>query len=323
MRTVWARVGTEVLVCYARYRRVSGTFPAAFVRHNVRRPTRAYSDGIVMGRSLWSAIGLVGLLLMFLFGGAEALAQESETDLAKKTQNPVADLISIPFQNNTNFGIGPNDRTQNVLNVQPVIPVSLNSEWNLITRAIIPIINQPNLATSNDNTWGLGDVNVTVFLSPVNSGPITWGVGPGVQLPTGTDDATSTRKWTAGPSAVALTVQGPWVIGALVRQDWSFAGNSDRRSTSTALIQPFVNYNLSDGWYLTTSPIITADWEATNGNTWTVPVGGGFGKIQRIGKLPFNLSLAAYSNVVRPDLGADWTLRFSIALLLPKSIFNN
>lgn len=276
-----------------------------------------------MTRSLCSAVILAALLLMPLVVGFEALAQESETELAKKTQNPVADLISIPFQNNMNFGIGPNNRMQNVLNVQPVIPISLNREWNLITRTIIPIIKQPNLATSNEDTWGLGDVNVTAFLSPANSGPITWGVGPSVQLPTGTDDATGTRKWAAGPSAVALTMQGPWVVGGLVRQDWSFAGNSDRRSTSSALIQPFVNYNLPEGWYLTTSPIITADWEATNGNKWTVPVGGGFGKIVRIGKLPFNLQLAAYSNVVRPDPGADWTLRFSIALLLPKSIFSH
>jgi len=269
------------------------------------------------------AVSLAGLLLMSSGIAVEASAQESATELAKKTQNPVADLISIPFQNNMNFGIGPNHRTQNVLNVQPVIPISLNSEWNLITRTIMPIIKQPNLATSSDNTWGLGDVNVTGFLSPANSGPIIWGVGPSIQLPTATDDATGTRKWTAGPSAVALTMQGPWVLGGLVRQDWSFAGNSDRRSTSVALIQPFINYNLADGWYLTSSPIITADWEARDGNKWLVPVGGGFGKIQRIWKLPFNLQLTAYSNVVTPDPGPDWTLRFTIALLLPKSIFSN
>lgn len=276
-----------------------------------------------MSRKIYTAISLAGLLLMSLGIGVEASAQDSETELAKKTQNPVADLISIPFQNNTNFGIGPNNRTQNVLNVQPVIPISLNSEWNLITRTIMPIIKQPNLATSNDNTWGLGDVNATAFLSPANSGPVIWGVGPSLQLPTGTDDATSTRKWAAGPSFVALTMQGPWVFGGLVRQDWSFAGNSDRRSTSQALLQPFINYNLTDGWYLTSSPIMTADWEATDGNKWTVPVGGGFGKVFRIGKLPFNANWGYYANVVRPDPGADWTLRFQIALLLPKSIFGN
>jgi hypothetical protein len=276
-----------------------------------------------MKRSLCSAVTLAALLLMPLVVGFEALAQESETELAKKTQNPVADLISIPFQNNMNFGIGPNNRMQNVLNVQPVIPISLNREWNLITRTIIPIIKQPNLATSNEDTWGLGDVNVSAFLSPADSKPIIWGVGPSVQLPTGSDEATSTRKWAAGPSAVALTTLGPWVVGGLVQQVWSFAGNSDRRSLSQALIQPFVNYNLPDGWYLTASPVITADWEAADGNKWTVPVGGGFGKVFFIGKLPFNANCGYYANVVRPDPGADGTLRLQIALLLPKSIFSH
>jgi len=278
-----------------------------------------------MMRSLVAAISLVGLLLMSLGVGCEALAeekvQESETELAKKTQNPVASLISIPLQNRMNFGIGPNHRTQNVLNVQPVVPISLNSEWNLITRTIMPIIKQPDIATTNDNTWGLGSTLFTALLSPANSGSVIWGAGPAIQLPTTTDDQLGSRKWGAGPSVVVLTIQGPWVIGAISNQVWSIAGNNDRPNTSTFFTNAFINYNLSDGWYLTSSPIITANWEATSGNKWTVPVGGGFGKIQRIGGLPFNLSVAAYENVVRPDPGADWELRLQIALLLPKSLF--
>lgn len=280
---------------------------------------------MVMTRSLCFAINLTGLLLMPLGVGFEALAEEnaqdSETELAKKTQNPVANLISIPLQNRMNFGIGPNNRMQNVLNVQPVVPISLNSEWNLITRTIMPIIKQPDIATTNDNTWGLGATTFTALLSPADPGPVIWGVGPAIQLPTTTDDMLGSRKWGAGPSVVALTMQGPWVFGAIANQVWSIGGNNDRPNTSTFFTNAFINYNLSDGWYLTSAPIITADWEASNGHKWTVPVGGGFGKIQRIGKLPFNLSLAAYSNVVRPDPGADWELRLQIALLLPKSIF--
>lgn len=266
-------------------------------------------------------LAMVGLLLIAMSAEVPAWAGESSTDLAKKTQNPVADLISIPFQNNMNFGIGPNNRMQNVLNVQPVIPINLNRDWNLITRTILPIIKQPNLATTNEDTWGLGDMSVTTFLSPAGSGPFIWGVGPSVQLATGTDEVTSTRKWAAGPSFVGLTIQGPWVIGALVQQTWSFAGNSDRRDLSQALLQYFINYNLPNGWYLTSSPIITANWEAGSGDKWTVPVGGGFGKVFRIGKLPFNGNISAYANVVRPDPGPDWTLRLQIALLLPKSLF--
>jgi hypothetical protein len=250
-----------------------------------------------------------------------AVDEESDSELAKKTQNPVADLITIPFQNNMNVGNGPNHRTQNILNFQPVIPLSLNSDWNLITRTIMPIVKQPKLLTASEDTWDIGDVNFTGFFSPAKPSPFIWGVGPSIQLPTGTDDAVGTRQWAAGPSVVGLTMQGPWVVGALFQQTWGFAGNSDRRSQSAFLTQYFINYNLPDAWYLTTSPIITADWEAIKGNKWTVPVGGGFGKVFRIGKLPFNANLSAYSNVIRPDPGADWTLRMQIALLLPKSIF--
>lgn len=266
---------------------------------------------------------VIGALLAVFLLPTFGMAQESNSDLAKKIQNPIADLISIPFQNNTNFGIGPNHRTQNVLNVQPVVPFNLSADWNLVTRTIMPIIKQPNLTTANEDTWGLGDVNFSAFLSPANSGSILWGFGPNILLPTGTNEVTGTRKWAAGPSAVALTSQGPWVLGALVQQTWSFAGNSDRRNLSQALVQPFLNYNLPNGWYLSSSPIITADWQAPSGNKWTVPVGGGFGKVFRIGKLPLNGSCAYYANVVRPDPGADWTLRVQIAVLLPKSIFGN
>jgi hypothetical protein len=248
-------------------------------------------------------------------------AEESNSDLAKKTQNPVADLISIPFQNNMNFGNGPNNRTQNVLNFQPVIPISLSQDWNLITRTVMPIIKQPELPTTSENTWGLGATTFTAFLSPAKPGSAIWGVGPAIQIPTTTDNMLGSRKWGAGPSAVVLTMQGPWVLGVLANQVWSIGGSNDRPNTSAFLTQYFINYNLPDAWYLTTAPIITADWQASAGNKWTVPVGGGFGKVFRIGKLPFNANLSAYSNVVRPDPGADWTLRLQIALLLPKSIF--
>lgn len=272
----------------------------------------------------WLYLAMLMTLLFAVVGtGSSAQASESESELAKKTQNPVADLISIPFQNNINFGIGPHNRMQNLLNVQPVIPMKLNSEWNLVTRSILPIIKQPNLATSSDSIWGIGDLNVTAFLSPANSGSVVWGAGPSVQFPTATDDATGTRKWTAGPSAAVAVLQGAWVFGGLVRQDWSFAGNDDRRSTSTGLIQPFLNYNLPGGWFLMTSSTITVDWEARGGNRWTVPVGGGFGKVQHIGGFPFSLTAQAYANVVRPDLAPDWTLRFAMAILLPKSMFSH
>ena len=249
---------------------------------------------------------------------------EDDSELAKESQNPVADLISIPFQNNMNFGLEPNHRMQNVLNVQPVIPFHLTDNWNLITRTIMPIIKQPDLRTTSDDTWGIGDINMSLFFAPAKNEGLIWGLGPVLHFPTGTDEVLSTRKWAAGPSGVGLYIHGPWVVGLLANNLWSYAGNSDRKDMSQFLAQYFVNYNLPNAWYLTSAPIITANWEAEGkGNKWTVPVGGGFGKVFRIGKLPFNGSVAAFSNVVRPDDAADWTLRMQLAVLLPKSMFSN
>jgi hypothetical protein len=232
----------------------------------------------------------------------------------------VADLISIPFQNNFNFGVGPNNVTQYVLNVQPVIPFHMTEEWNLITRTILPIINQPSPAPGIQSEFGLGDLNASLFFSPRKPGALIWGVGPILTFPTATDTALGSGKWSMGPAGVVLTMRGPWVFGALVNQQWSVAGDSDRRSVSQMLIQPFVNYNLPHGWYLTSSPAITANWMADSGNQWTVPLGGGFGKLWRIGAvgLPVNTSLQAYYNVAKPQGAADWSIRFTVQFVLPK-----
>lgn len=247
-------------------------------------------------------------------GGGAAQSQE---ELAKAAQNPVAKLISVPFQNNFNFGVGPEQVTQYILNVQPVIPISLNEDWNLITRTIVPIINQPSPAPGISPASGLGDINPTVFLSPAKSGKLIWGIGPTMTIPTATDSQLGNGMWTAGPAVVALTIQGPWVVGALANQQWSFAGWGDE-DVSALLIQPFINYNLPNGWYLTSAPILTANWEADGGDKWTVPIGGGVGKIQRFGKLPLNLQLQAFYNVETPEYGPDWQLRIQVQFLFPK-----
>ena len=239
------------------------------------------------------------------------------TELAKQTQNPVADLISVPFQNNFNFGVGPRDVTQWVLNIQPVIPISLNRDWNLITRTIMPIINQPSPAPGVESAFGLGDINPTLFLSPVGSRSLIWGLGPTFTLPTATDSLLGSGKWSAGPAAVALTMQGPWVVGALANTQWSFAGWGDKYFAQT-LIQPFINYNFAHGWYLSSAPIITCNWEADSGDQWTVPVGAGGGKVLHLGRLPVNTQLQAYYNVATPDNGPDWQLRFQVQFLFPK-----
>jgi hypothetical protein len=260
--------------------------------------------------------------LTFDGDGILEAGEDEATELVRAAQNPVADLISFPLQNNTNFQVGPNGSTQNVLNIQPVVPFNLNEGWNLITRTIVPVINQPALYPGGDRECGLGDTNFTMFLSPVSSmgpGEILWGFGPSLEFPTATEDVLGTEKWSAGPSFVALTMKGPWVFGGLVRQIWSYAGDGDRASVNQMLLQPFINYNLPDNWYLTSSPIITANWQEDSSDQWTIPVGGGLGKLMFLGKLPVNVSCQAYYNVESPENGADWTLRLQVQFLFPKS----
>jgi len=248
---------------------------------------------------------------------SQAQAQD-DTELAKQTQNPIADLISVPLQSNFNFGAGSRDKMIYILNVQPVIPIKITEDWNMITRVIMPIINQPSLFPGADSATGLGDINPTFFFSPSKPGSLIWGLGPTFTLPTASDRLLGSGKWSMGPAGVALTIQGPWVLGALMNNQWSVGGWGDK-AVNAMLLQPFVNYNLPAGWYLTTSPILTADWKADKaGDVWTVPLGGGVGKLFRAGTHPINVQLAAYGNVAKPEFGPDWQLRFQVQFLFPK-----
>jgi len=239
-----------------------------------------------------------------------------EGDLARAAQNPIASLISLPFQNNMNFDVGPDDRVQNIHNIQPVWPFSLGKKWNLITRTILPVISQP--APGTDRTVGLGDLNFTGFFSPKKPGKVIWGVGPALVFPTATDDVLGTGKFSLGPSVVALTIKGQWVIGALASNVWSVSGNDDRADVNFFLMQYFINYNFPSGWYLTSAPIITSDWEAASGEQWIVPFGGGGGKVFRIGKQPMNINTQVFYNVETPTNGPKWQWRFQIQFLFPK-----
>ena len=260
---------------------------------------------------------LLTVMIMCLWS-ASTYAEQTAEELAKKTQNPVADLISVPIQNNLNFGLGPHNRAQNILNVQPVVPIKLTEDINLVTRTIVPIVRQPDLLKDSGSTTGLSDINLSLFFSPAKAGQLIWGLGPILEFPTATDEVLGTRKWSAGPTGVALTMQGPWVIGALANQVWSYAGNDDRKKVSRFLLQYFINYNFKGGLYLSSAPIITANWEATSGNKWVVPVGGGVGKLFRIHKQPINTQVQAFYNVQQTTFGPDWTLRLQVQFLFPK-----
>ena len=288
----------------------------------------------------------------------DAPAAADTAALAKAAQNPLSSMISLPIQYNLNLGAeryylddhslfkralarrfldneqGPDgvlrlrglakgwlsglekeDRTQQVINIQPVLPVSLG-KLNLINRFIIPLIDQP--LGEDDHEFGLGDIQYSMFLSPAQPGRVIWGVGPAISVPTATDDALGTGKWSAGPGVVALAMPGKWVVGALANNIWSFAGDSDRPEVNAMLIQPFINRNFKNGWYATTSPVITANWKADSDERWTVPVGAGFGKIFKVGDQAMNAQVGAYYNVEKPDGAADWNLRFQLQFMFPK-----
>jgi hypothetical protein len=249
-----------------------------------------------------------------------AAAEMSEEELAKLAQNPVGNLISVPFQDNVNLNYGPEKGTQNILNIQPVVPFSVGDDWNIITRTIMPIISMPALGPDTGSTNGIGDIQLTAFLSPANPGEWIWGAGPIVQFPTNSTAELGNRNWGLGPSFVVLHLDkgSPWVYGVLVNNTWSLTSNQQGGSYNNGLIQPFVNYNLEGGMYFTTAPIATVDWKAVGSQRWTVPVGGGVGKIFHLGKLPVNTQISAYYNVVRPDNGANWQIRAQVQLMFPK-----
>jgi hypothetical protein len=246
------------------------------------------------------------------------LGQESKEDLAKAAANPLADLMSFPFQNNLNMNYGEHNRNMNILNIQPVIPFA---GGKVITRTIIPIVSIPDFSTESGNySSGIADIVFSAFYVPETKG-LMMGLGPVIELPTG-GSTRGSQKWSAGPSLVLMAQPGDWTVGVLVNNAWSFAGNSDRADVNHMLINAFVVRQLGDGWYVNSAPIITADWTAASESQWILPVGGGGGKMIMIGgKLPLNLQTQLYYNVVRPDFGPEWQWRMQAQILLPKSIF--
>jgi hypothetical protein len=260
---------------------------------------------------------LVWVILALALLSSPSWAQPSASELSKEAANPLADLISLPFQNNTDFGLGEFDRSRNILNIQPVIPVA---KGKIITRTILPVAWLPDLgAESGSLSTGLADTLLTAFYA-VPAGSLTVGVGPAFEIPTG-GPMRGSKKWSLGPSAVALAQPGPWTLGILVNNVWSFAGDSDRADVNKGLLQYFIVRQLGSGWYVNSAPSITVNWKAEPGQKWTVPFGVGFGKVAFLGKLPVNTQVGAFVNAVKPDLGADWQLRVQFQVLLPTSLF--
>ena len=230
----------------------------------------------------------------------------------------------VPFQNNFNYGYGPYTRFQYNLNVQPVVPIMLSQSMNLIARTIIPVLNQPSAAPPNvcacfgcSSTFGLSDVQEQLFFAPkTKPDQLIWGVGPIFQFPSASPNTLGSGKWSAGPDAVALIMPGKWVLGALVTQLWSFAGTPNRPNVNAFLLQPFLNYNLKNGWALSTSPIMTANWSAAQ-NKWAVPLGGGVARTFKDGDQLMSLAVSYYTYVTRPLASPQTNLKVVWSLLWP------
>ncbi len=251
----------------------------------------------------------------------ETVPAANAEELRKAAQNPISSMISVPIQNNFNFNINPGQRTQYVMNVQPVIPMSLGPKVNLIVRWITPILWQPfpsATAGKEVGEYGLGDMQPSFFFSPANPSKFIWGAGPVFQLPTATDKMLGQGKFGVGPSFVWLVQPGKWTVGALVNNIFSVAGPSNRADVNQMTLQYFINYNLNKGWYVGTMPINTANWEAPNSQRWVVPAGGSIGRIMKLGAQPVNIQFGFYANPIRPANTASWKMLWQIVFLYPK-----
>jgi hypothetical protein len=252
-------------------------------------------------------------------GSGPALSDEQAqaAELAKELQNPIASLISVPLQNNWDFGIGPEDAMRYTVNIQPVIPFSLTKDWNLITRTILPVIYAESPLPDEDNRAGLGDIVQSFFFSPKEptSGGWIWGAGPVFLYPSATDEALGTEKFGLGPTAVALKQEHGWTYGLLVNHLWSVAGNSNREDVNTTFIQPFVTYTTKTFTTFGVNTETTYDWEHRQG---TVPLNGFVQQLLKIGKQPIAFQLGVRHYAEKPEGGPDWGLRFAMTLLFPK-----
>ena len=236
-----------------------------------------------------------------------AVSEQSAEAAAKDAaQNPVAAAISVPFQNNTYYGVGPYRRAENVLLIEPVLPFKLSSNWIMITRTIVPVEVVPRLSATDGVDYGLGNIQPQVYLSPAHPGKFIWGAGGEAYLPTTTDKELGINKWGGGPATVGLYHQGPWLGGALISN--AFAGVSHTH-VNEMTINPFLFYNMKRGWYLFSSPVITSDWTASRSHRWTVPVGGGVGRVFTIGKQPLNARTQFLNDVRTTSNGPDWQLQ--------------
>ena len=261
-------------------------------------------------------------------------AADSSADLAKQLSNPVASLVSIPFQFNWDQPVGPNDASRFVMNFQPVVPMGLSEDWNLILRWIMPFIGQPVLFPGGQSATGMGDIVASFFLSPAKAGKIIWGAGPVFILPTNSDALLGASRWAAGPTVVLLTQSGGFTYGLLANHVWSFAGPDfsggiERGDVSASFVQPFVSYTTKNVVTIALNAEASANWrlyrsapdgslEEKDGTDWTIPINLTVSKLTKFGPLPMSIGGGVGVFVKTPNGKPDWRLRLSATILLPR-----
>jgi hypothetical protein len=238
--------------------------------------------------------------------------------LARQLSNPVASLVSVPFQSNWDFGVGPEEKQRYLLNFQPVMPFSLNDDWNLIARVIVPVISQPPLVPGGQPTFGMGDFVTSFFLSPAKPSAFIWGVGPALLVPTTSDPFLGTGRWGAGPTGVVLVQSGSFTYGALANHIWSYGGDSTRADVNQTFVQPFLSFSTSTGYTFTLQAEASGNWEAREGERWTVPVHVLVSKVTRLGRRPISFAIGPGFFVARPEGAPQWRLRVAVTLLFPR-----
>jgi len=243
----------------------------------------------------------------------------SDTEFSKDSENPVTRQITLPLRYEADFRNGEDEATKHQFQInQAVVPFSFSEDWALITRTKLPVIVQPPRKRGEQWATGLGNGYTTFFLSPAYGRSFYWGAGPLLYYPA-TNSSVGVTEWGSGPSVAFLKKdEGPWVLGAVINNIWSFGGPPTSNRTNSMLLNPVVSYHFGDGWAVGSSPSITTNWIASGGK-WTVPVGGSFSKTVELGAQPIKFALESYYNAIRPASGNDtWVLQFTVTFVFPR-----
>ena len=254
------------------------------------------------------------VVVLLLLSTVMVQAQDDAAELAKKTANPIASVISLPIQFNFNFGLGEFDRTQTLVNIMPVLPFALNDNINVINRVIIPVINQPDITQETGGTFGVGNINYSAFFTPAKAGKIIWGIGPAFSIPTRSSNMLGSTEFGVGPTFIALMMPGNWAFGFTANNVFSY----ENGTLNSLWSQIFIVYTFKSAWFVQMMPTITANWNAPEGEQWSIPLGANVGKLVMLGKQPVKFIAGGSYYVQKPTAGPDWMAFFQVVFLFPK-----